>query len=95
MVTGRGREEASRLGLLARVTERMLTLEVPPGQAREHCCVAQGPAVWWAFRPGHPNTPRGARPRGLEQPCGVHRAGGVLPIHFVNLMVIKEPRKRI
>lgn len=67
MVTGRGREEASRLGLLARVTERMLTLEVPPGQAREHCCVARGPAVWWAFRPGHPNTPRGASSRGLEQ----------------------------
>ena len=67
MVTGRGREEASSLGLLARVTKRMLTLEVPLGQAREHCCVAQGPAVWWAFRPGHPNTPGAPVPAVLSR----------------------------
>ena len=67
MVTGRRRKEASRFRLLARVTKRMLILEVPPGQASEHGSVVQRPPVRWASRPGHPNTPRGASPRCLEQ----------------------------
>lgn len=64
MVTGRRRNEASRLGLPARVAKRMLVLEVPPGQASEHGSVVQN-AV--GIQTSSSQHTWGRSPRCLEQ----------------------------